>query len=94
MTLSKFEGDTIPVSVLELDPHTDDLVDYTSYPSLMKLWSHTELVSQVNKESQPDIWSRWLTWAVPPYANLEALYESETTAQQLSCLESLLFIVL
>ena len=93
-------GNTIPVPVWELlfyfqiDPNTDVHENCTSYSILVKLWSHMEWVSRVNKKSWSDIWSVQPTCVVTLYADLEALSECQKAAQQLPCLEYLTFVVL
>ena len=62
----------VTVLVWELKPGINGSVTCTSYPSQVKLQSCKEQHGQVNKESLPDIQSRWLTSVVTPYADLEA----------------------
>ena len=54
-SLSKFEGNTIPVLVWELKSGIDGLVDCSSFPSQVKLQSCTEKLSWVDRKSLPDI---------------------------------------
>ena len=98
--LTKFEGNTIPVLVWELlfcfqiDPDTDVHDNLASFSILMTLQSHMEWVSWFKKKSWSDMWSVDPTCVVTLDANLEALSEWWKTAQQLSCLEYMIFIVL